>query len=416
MAPLQTLQRDLVSQVLESSPAIELIAHAPAFLGREFGSSDCSYDPKTELFHMRDDLISQVQTFTAYTETVVSDLLLASQSAPPGTFQFNQGSQILTALGTETYGIEDLTVIFRLVQECLRQAMSIIEHYSSELPGIAASPALMAASLLAAIGAPVPLATALTDVLQAAGSIDMHAAHARPHIQCPSFGGSALGLDTSLLSKQELQARSPLGRSQGFADPAGTPLDGPLILETICLDPTLLRKKLNSLRHSPLMQLSISISQQMTTTGGPQGHATSRSSPASLFKIKYDIKPADLPTWDGQDNTFLQWAEDLDVLAATGPEIAKQLGEARFSDKTPTSFLWHKVRARQVLVPACLNDPNYDSQEVVAIMDKTPCIWSSLLQLENAPNMGVVLQKMQDLEDQLIAHADMDQLNPETIA
>ncbi|KAF9504846.1 hypothetical protein BS47DRAFT_1307524 [Hydnum rufescens UP504] len=209
--------------------------------------------------------------------------------------------------------------------------------------------------------------------------------------------------------------------------------------------------------------------------GGPQGHITSRSLPASLFKIKYDIKPADLPTWDGQDDTFLQWAEDLNVLAATGPEIAKQLGEvmptrfadqaqhwwhtlplhecakamqswlslrsyimqnmlatqwmelqwlefqkigyrqAGFPDETPTSFLWRKVQARRVLVPARSNDPNYDSQEVMAIMDKTPHIWSSLLQLENAPNVGVVSQQMQDLEDQLIAHMDMDQLNPEMI-
>ena len=210
--------------------------------------------------------------------------------------------------------------------------------------------------------------------------------------------------------------------------------------------------------------------------GGPHGPQPSRPLAPPVFKIKYDIKPSDLPAWSGQDSSFLQWAEDVDAFASTGADIARQLGEVmptRFTDQArqwwrtlpqhertratsawatlrayimqnflgtrwielqwlefqkisfrqvghanedPASFLWRKVRARRVLNPPRPNDPTYDAQEVVAVMDKTPRIWASLLQLETAASVAVISQRMRDYEDQLIAHADMDQLNPDVIA
>jgi hypothetical protein len=190
------------------------------------------------------------------------------------------------------------------------------------------------------------------------------------------------------------------------------------------------------------------------------------------YKIRLDIKPTDLATWDGNEKSFLDWAERLDELASSNATLLKQLGEVmptrltgnalqwwrvlplrdraqaneswvhlrnlitssylgkRWREnqwlnyhaigfrlqgrttETPSEFFWRKIRIRRIIHPAERDDPHYDAKEVISVMENMPRPWPALLQTETIHDVAELVSRVRDIEDQLIAQSDIELLDP----
>ena len=53
------------------------------------------------------------------------------------------------------------------------------------------------------------------------------------------------------------------------------------------------------------------------------------------------LKPETVPTWDGNENTLAQWIEKVKQLAATLPDIFKELGKIVPQRFTESAEVWY---------------------------------------------------------------------------
>ncbi|KAF9516605.1 hypothetical protein BS47DRAFT_1390654 [Hydnum rufescens UP504] len=185
-------------------------------------------------------------------------------------------------------------------------------------------------------------------------------------------------------------------------------------------------------------------------------------------KFKLEFRPNDLPEYDGSDNAFVTWTEDLDHYTAGSCRMREQLAfaatmrftkhadvwwrslpnatkiqasqdwdslklimrtrllgtrwydkqvtiydELRFRNRghekeTPTEWLTRKVRACRVLHPLPdIPDPVFDSLEVGTLMEHTPPSWRAYVDVDLCHDTDALFSRVKDQEDALLAISNL---------